>query len=146
MRHTLRAQAENGLVVALLVFLAFPTAPAFASEIFKCVAKGGIPLYQNFPCHIDSLGSLPSDPSAAKMPSAPAAASQGKPKTGPINVTSTGEPRVGMTGDEVRALLGEPQEMIEDEPASGGPISIWRYADGRSVQFDHKHRVSSVQR
>jgi hypothetical protein len=36
--------------------------------------------------------------------------------------------------------------MTEDEPASGGRVSIWHYADGRSVQFDHKHRVLSVQR
>jgi hypothetical protein len=44
-----------------------------------------------------------------------------------------------MTADEVRTLLGEPEEMVEDEPASGGRVSNWRYADGRIVQFDHKH-------
>jgi len=51
-----------------------------------------------------------------------------------------------MTADEVRTLLGEPEEMVADEPAEGGPVSIWRYADGRSVQFDHKHHVLEVQR
>jgi len=54
--------------------------------------------------------------------------------------------RIGMTSDEVRALLGEPEEMVDDEPAEGGRISIWRYADGRTVQLDHKHRVMEVTR
>jgi hypothetical protein len=130
--------------IVVLFGLAFLATSSVASEIFKCVAKDGTPLYQNFPCDIDSLGSLPSDP--LKVPPVPAAAGQGQPKTAPVNVTLSGEPRVGMTSDQVRALLGEPQEMIEDEPATGGRISTWRYADGRSVQFDHKHRVLSVQR
>ena len=51
-----------------------------------------------------------------------------------------------MTAEEVKAQLGEPEEMVEDEPASGGRVSNWRYADGRVVQFDHKHLVLGVQR
>lgn len=138
-------------VLILLVVFAFLTAPAIASEIVKCVAKDGSPLYQNFPCNIDSLGSLPSKPSVAKTPSMPGAAGQEKSKSESIKVTSTvkspstSEPRVGMSADEVRTLLGEPEEMVEDEPASGR-VSIWRYADGRLVQFDNKHRVLAVQR
>jgi hypothetical protein len=50
-----------------------------------------------------------------------------------------------MRADEVRTLLGEPDDVIEDEPP-GGRVSTWRYADGRSVRFDHKHRVSAVTR
>ena len=79
------------------------------------------------------------------------AAGEEKPKTQPVNVASTVkstytvELRIGMTADEVRALLGEPEEMVDDEPADGGRISIWRYADGRSVQFDHKHHVLEIQ-
>lgn len=137
--------------VALVVPSAFLAAPAVAGEIFKCVAKDGTPLYQNFPCDIDSVGSLPSNPPVAKTPSMPGAAGQEKSKTDPVKVASTvkstnaGEPRIGMTADEVRALLGEPEEIVEDEPASGR-VSIWRYADGRSVQFNNKHRVLAVQR
>ena len=37
-------------------------APLASAEIFKCVAKNGADRYQNFPCEIDSLGSLPSSP------------------------------------------------------------------------------------
>lgn len=157
----LRPQCRHSLVL-LVVLSAFLTAPAVAGEIFKCVAKDGGPLYQNFPCHLDSLGWLPSsppvtnpfvtDPPVTKTPSTPGAVGQEKPNIEPINAASTvessyaGEPRIGMTADEVIAVLGEPDDVEEDEPRSGGPVSIWRYADGRSVQFDHKHHVLGVQR
>ena len=146
-----RAQRRHALV-ALVVLSAFLVAPAVAGEIFKCVAKDGGPLYQNFPCYIDSIGSLPSSPSVAKTSSTSGAAGQEKPKIQPVNVASTvksaytGELSIGMTSDEVRALLGEPEEMVDDEPAEGGRVSNWRYADGRIVQFDHKHLVLGVQR
>jgi len=138
-------------LVALVVPSAFLAAAAVAGEIFKCVARDGSPLYQNFPCDIDSVGSLPSNPPVAKTPSPPGATGQAKSKTDPVKVaatvksTNTSEPRIGMTADEVRALLGEPVDVLEDEPSSGR-VSLWRYADGRSVQFDHKYRVSAVQR
>jgi len=126
-------------------------APASA-EIFKCVAKNGTDLYQNFPCQFDSLGSLPSSPPSAKTTFRPGDASQAKPKAAPVDAGSTGksptlptEPRVGMTTEEVRALWGEPVETIQDEPIDGR-IEIWRYGDSRSVQFDRKHRVLAVQR
>ena len=131
---------------------AFLAASVVAAEIFKCVAKDGTALYQNFPCDMDSLGSLPSNPPVAKTPSKPGVAGQEKSKTEPIKVASTvkstytGEPQIGMSSDEVRALLGEPEEMVDDEPADGGRVSNWRYADGRIVQFDHKHHVLGVQR
>ena len=147
----LRAQRRDAFV-ALIVLSAFLAAPAVAGEIFKCVATDGGPLYQNFPCYLDSIGSLASNPSVAKTPSTPGAAGQEKPKAQPVNVASTvksaytGELSIGMTSDEVRALLGEPEEMVDDEPAEGGRVSHWRYADGRSVQFDHKHHVVEVQR
>jgi hypothetical protein len=137
-------------LVSLVVFSALLAASPVASEIVKCVTKDGSPLYQNFPCHIDSLGSLPSQPSAAKTPSMPGAAGQEKSKSASIKVTSAikstnkSEPRIGMTTDEVTALLGEPEEIVEDEPRSGR-VSIWRYADGRLVQFDVKRRVLGVQ-
>lgn len=150
----------RGRFVGLILACAFSAAPATAAEIYKCVAKDGTALYQNFPCNIDSIGSVASTPAATVPPSAPATkpnspavdTSLTKSNTAPVNVASTGqsggvrEPRIGMTADEVRTLWGEPEEMVEDEPAEGGPVSNWRYADGRIVQFDHKHRVLSVQR
>src|SRR5205823_10141783 len=98
------------------------------------------------------LGLLPSKPPVAKTPSAPGASVQEAAKTEPVNVASTvrsidsGDVRIGMSSDEVRTLLGEPEEMVDDEPADGGRVSVWRYADGRIVQFDHKHHVFGIQR
>jgi hypothetical protein len=156
----LRARLRHALV-ALVAISAFLIAPAVAAEIFKCVAKDGSPLYQNFPCDLDWLGWSPLSPPAvktlsnapvAKTPAMPGVAGQEKPKTPPINAASTdksthtGELRIGMSSDEVRALLGEPEEMVDDEPDEGGRVSNWRYADGRIVQFDRKHRVVEVKR
>jgi hypothetical protein len=149
--HHIRDTRRRAFLAFSLVAV-FCAAPLASAEIFKCVAKDESPLYQNFACHIDSLGSLPSNPPVAKTPSMPGNAGKEKPRTEPINVASSvkstykGEPRIGMTSDEVKVLLGEPEEMVEDEPARGGRVSMWRYADGRSVQFDNKHRVLAVQR
>lgn len=131
-------------LVTLIALSAVWAAPAVAGEIFKCVAKDGIPLYQNFPCNIDSVGSAPSNPTASKT-------SPEKPKAESVAAVSAAlakpaEISIGMTLDDVRAFMGEPEEMIEDEPGVGGRVMNWRYADGIAVQFDHKHRVVGVQR
>jgi hypothetical protein len=113
-----------------------------SAEIFKCTAKNGLALYQNFPCDIDSLGSLPTQPTGARI-----GAEHGgpvvQPPSGP-RVPPT-EPRAGMTADEVRAMWGAPAEIVQDEPPSGR-IEIWKYADGRVVQINVKQRVISIQR
>jgi len=140
MRCTFGAHSRRARFTLLLLTAVF-AAPVVAGEIFKCATKDDTPLYQNFPCNIDSIGSAPSDPTAVKP-------GQDKPKPASVATLSAkaGEVRVGMSVDEVRTLLGEPEEMIEDEPGVGGRVMNWRYADGRTVQFDHKHRVLGVQR
>lgn len=139
MRYPFRAHNRHARF-ALLILLAVCAGPGIAGEIFKCVAKDGTPLYQNFPCSIDSMGFAPSDPTAVK--------GNDKAKAAPVAAMSAkaADVRVGMSLDEVRALLGEPEEMIEDEPGVGGRVMNWRYADGRTVQFDHKHKVLGVLR
>ncbi len=138
------------LWIAAPIFLA--TAPAGA-EIFKCKAKNGADLYQNFPCEIDSLG-LPSPdakPDAVRQPSAEPAATTARAAVGqpaaaaPVKVGVASEPRRGMKPEEVRAIWGEPEQVIQDEPPSGR-VEIWQYADGRSVRFNNKERVLSVLR
>jgi len=157
----LRDRCSRAFIASILV-LPFCAASPASAEIFKCVAKDRTALYQNFPCEFDSIGWVPLNAQAAKTTlMSPAVmsptASQAKPKATPVNVapvnvastvrsTPTGEPQIGMSSDEVRVLLGEPEEMVDDEPAEGGRISTWRYADGRSVQFDHKHHVFGIQR
>jgi hypothetical protein len=155
--HPLRDRSSRAFI-ALILVPAFWSAPPASAEIFKCVAKDATALYQNFPCEFDSIGWVPLNPQAARTTLMFPAASQAKPKAASVNVaspvnvastvksTDTRELRVGMTADEVRTLLGEPEEMVDDEPAEGGRVSIWRYADGRSVQFDHKHHVLEIQR
>ncbi len=150
------ARVKRGIAVlrALWIFgLALTMAPAVSAEIFKCTAKNGLPLYQNFPCEIDSLGSLPSQPAAAKsgptvksiqaVPVHPA--SQSSPP-GVALRTPARDPHVGMTAAEVRGIWGEPEEVVQDEPPSGR-VEIWQYGDGRIVQINqHQQRVVSVQR
>ena len=127
-----------GWLVAALVL----ASPAHA-EVFKCKAKNGLPLYQNFPCEIDSLGALPDPLPAARPASAPTSIQV--PQAPPLPRTASAELRVGMTADEVKKLWGEPPEILQDEPRSGR-VEIWQYADGRVVQVNSKHRVISVQR
>jgi len=150
MPHTTESSALSSLLRvcgALLFAQALLHASSATAEIFKCVAKdgSGAPLFQNFPCSIDSLG-LSSNPSAAQ----PAASggsekSKAQPTAAPAMTANASEPRVGMSGDEVRALLGDPETVEEDEPGNGGRISTWRYAGGRTLQLDQKQRVFSIQ-
>lgn len=144
---SVRATVSKSIWILVLVLCAAPA----SAEIFKCAGKNGADLYQNFPCHIDSLGSLPSIAPPATTPLPPGDASQAKPKATAVNVASTakpanaGEPGVGMTHEEVRAIWGEPVETIEEDRREGR-TEIWRYGDNRSVKFNRKERVVAVKR
>jgi hypothetical protein len=141
----------NPWVLWIAVSAFWATAPASA-EIFKCKAKSGADLYQNFPCEIDSLG-LPSpnaSPGALGQPPTGPAAANAHATVGPAGAAQAkvgvaNEPRRGMKPDEVRVIWGEPEQVIQDEPPSGR-VEIWQYADGRSVRFNNKERVLSVLR
>jgi hypothetical protein len=136
-------RASMRVFIALIGFAAALCGLPAAAEIYKCSAKDGTPLYQNFPCPIDSLG-LPSSPAASK--GVPVSAATSKPqKVAATKIPKTTEPRVGMTGDEVRSLLGDPESVEEDEPSSGR-VSMWRYPHGVTLQLDHKQRVFAIQR
>ena len=145
MRHPLR---DSRALIALIL-PALCAAPLASAEIFKCVAKDGTALYQNFPCQFDSIGWMPSNPQAAKTTLMPLDSRQAKPHAAPVNVASivksvdASEPRIGMTPDEVRAILGEPLEAVHDESIDAG-TEIWRYVD-KNIQFDGTHRVAVVQ-
>ena len=117
---------KSGCILFSLLFVA----PFASAEIFKCVGKKGETLYQNFPCESESIALAPQDVSA------PA------PKKSPV---PPAEPGVGMTIDEVKAIWGEPTETVQEEPGNGPRVEVWSYGDSRSVRFDRKGRVSSVQ-
>jgi hypothetical protein len=142
----LSARCSSALIALIFVPAFCATAPASA-EIFKCVAKDGTPLYQNFPCQFDSIAWVPSNPQGAKATLMSPDASQAKPAV-LANVPATAKsvdartPRIGMTPDEIRLILGEPLEIVQDESTEG--IEIWRYVD-RTVQFDRTNRVVTLQ-
>ena len=121
-----------------LLFLLFGVSLASA-EVFKCVGKNGENLYQNFPCQFESMGGTPTDVSDLKNPSTDVAG----PKKPPAVPT---EPRVGMTTDEVRAIWGEPTEIVQEEPGDGDRFQVWSYDASRSVRFDRKRRVAAIQK
>ena len=126
-------------LVWVVVLLFFAAAPASA-EIFKCIGKDGVVVYQNFPCEIDSLGSLPTSATTV-------VASNGSDQS---KTTSSkplpSEPGVGMTAEEVRAIWGEPTDTFNEEPGDGGRVEVWAYGSDRSVRFDHRSRVTAVQK
>jgi Domain of unknown function (DUF4124) len=115
----------------------FAAAPASA-EIFKCAGKGGVVVLQNFPCEIDSLGSLPT--------SATLVAANGSAQPKAVSKPQPTEPSVGMTAEEVRAIWGDPTDTFNEEPGAGGRVEVWAYGSDRSVRFDHRSRVTAVQK
>ena len=132
-----------------VLFSVLFVAPLASAEIFKCVGKYGEALYQNFPCQFVSMGGMPMDPPGAKESPADVPGAKKSPtdvsgaKKSPA---ASAAPRAGMTGDEVRAIWGEPTEIIQEEPGEGSRFEVWSYGDSRSVRFDRKRRVSSVQK
>ena len=124
--------------LALVMFVAV-CAASVQAEIFKCVGKKGADVYQNFPCHLDSIGSV-----QTMQPPKPEAGTARNVRSAGIASATGGGPKVGMTADEVTAIWGEPVDRYEDEQASGR-FQIWEYGGKRSVRFNHKRRVVAVQ-
>jgi hypothetical protein len=139
---------DSRALIALLIPI-FCGAPSAAAEIFKCATKDATVLYQNFPCQFDSIGGMPSSAQPAKTSFLPPDARGAAPKSVPGNAASTAtaadtrEVRVGMRPDEVRAILGEPLEAVQDGTADADH-ETWRYVD-RTIEFDRTHRVVVVQ-
>jgi hypothetical protein len=138
---------------ASLLLCAMLVAPQSSAEIFKCVGKDGLDLYQNFPCPFESLGFVPMNMQAQKAPSSAPNSSQPNAKALAQGTTLVGgsgspqqpEPRLGMTTEEVRAVWGEPTETLWEEPGVGDRSELWSYGNSRSVRFV-KNRVSAIQK
>jgi hypothetical protein len=134
--------------VCILFSLLF-FAPLASGEIFKCVGKKGEPLYQNFPCQFESMGGMPTDVADPKKSSTDVAGTKKSPVDAPgpkKSPLAPGEPRVGMTTEEVRAIWGEPADTVQEEPGNGGRFEVWSYDASRSVRFDRKGRVAAIQK
>ena len=135
-------------VLLCMVFVA----PLASAQIFKCVAKDGTDLYQNFPCGIDSIGSMPTNGPSEKAGLAQSDSKRAKPNASPPASVAAGksiiaqnEPRIGVTKEEVRAMWGEPTDSRWEEPGEGDLSEVWSYGDSRSVRFVND-RVSAIQR
>jgi hypothetical protein len=148
------------LVNTVLAFLL--CAPLASAEIFKCTETNGLLKLQNFPCSVDSIGSVAtaipptqrvdkpigSGTSTAVFTKAEPPASTQKAHTLKA-VIPTGEepngeePYLGMRMRDVREHWGEPKRT---EEING--IEIWFY-DGpgdstRGVRFDRDGRVFGI--
>lgn len=127
-----------------VLFSVLFVAPLASAEIFKCLGKYGEDLYQNFPCQFDSIGWIPMDAQGPKKsPASPAESRLGmSPKKAPA---LPAEPRLGMSTEEVKAIWGEPTDTVQEEPGKGGRFEVWSYGVSRSVRFDHRGRVFTIQ-
>jgi hypothetical protein len=137
--------------VGILSFLLL-VAPLASAEISKCVAKDGTDLYQNFPCGIDSIGSMPTNGQSEKAGLAQSDSKRAKPNASPPagvaagkSIIAQSEPRIGTTTEEVRAMWGEPTDTRWEEPGEGDVYELWSYGNSRSVRFV-KDRVSAIQK
>ena len=101
---------DSGALIALL-FPIFCGTPSATAEIFRCAAKDGTALYQNFPCQFDSIGWMPLDAQPAKTSLMSPALRRPAPEAVSGHVASTvmsadtREVRVGMRPDEVRGVV-----------------------------------------
>lgn len=138
------------LPLALAVALAL--SPCANAEIFKCIGHRGVPTYQNFPCEFDSLDAANLQPALTRPPSigaaAPSVAAAGRfasvaQRHAKARPTQSAIPRVGMTGDEVRQIWGEPTFMTTEEHAKKD-IETWSYPRSRSIEFDREQRVTAI--
>lgn len=132
---------------ACVFFSVLFVAPLASAETFKCVGKYGEALYQNFPCHLESIGSTPGGGTSAGGTSVDGTSNGGSSlnaQQGKKSPAAPAEPRVGMTSEEVKAIWGEPNETIQEEPGQGSRFEVWSYGSV-SVRFDRKGRVTAIQ-
>jgi hypothetical protein len=142
----------------ILVLPSFVASLASAETIFKCAGKDGTDMYQNFPCppELESRVSArtsghPSTPGPSgnpltAQPTPPAPSPVGNSSAAPQISTvpvATGYLLPGMSTKEVRAVLGEPIEVTQEEVVQGR-VETWSYG-ASSIQFDHTGRLSGTQ-
>lgn len=131
--------------LTLLLVLAL-AAPAARAEIFKCVGKDAMDLYQNFPCQFETMGLVPMNLQAQETPHRPNTKGLTHDATlvGRSNSAQQTKPRLGMTQEAVRAMWGEPTDSRWEEPGEGERSELWSYGNSRSVRFING-RVSAIQ-
>jgi hypothetical protein len=137
--------------VMLLLVTTF-VVPTAGAEIFRCVAKDGVDLYQNFPCQFQSIGWVPTSIGVPPAQLAPIPSRQPNTNTrghadtvASRSTSSQSTLQVGMTTEAVRAMWGEPTDSHWEEPGVGERSEVWLYGNARSVRFIDG-RVSALRR
>jgi hypothetical protein len=126
--------------IFLPVLFVTPLASA-QSTIFKCVGKNGIEAYSNSPCPPKSGSTVWVQDKNAKNAQVPTELmTRPVPKPGNDAPAVQGEPRVGMTAKEVKAIWGTPTDITQEEGVEGR-VDTWSYGESRSVQFDARGRA-----
>ena len=143
-----------------MVVLSVFAAPVQADTIYQCTGKDGAPVLQNLPCESGSEvwvqkeapGALPAakamandgaitqrqDSENADASSTPAEAATAEAAP-PVNLPS--EPALGMSQQQVKAILGEPTSVTREEVVQGRQ-ETWTYGDSHVLQFDPSGQLS----
>lgn len=116
------------VVVALL----FGAGTSRADAVFDCAAPDGQQVLQNAPCPKGTLLWLKVGKS---LTGAAATSSSTAPSPSPALTAARSEPRLGMTSQQVRALLGPPAEISQEEVVDGR-TDVWTYPDAHVYEFD----------
>ena len=109
-------------VTALAMLVVAPA--AFADSIYVCKASNGAVVYRDFPCPPDSEATAVVGPTNANLKAAK-----------PAPLAREQELRAGMSKGEVRAILGSPTEITQEEGVDGR-VDTWSYGSSRTLQFD----------
>ncbi len=113
----------SGFVCLAMLLLVAPS--ALAESIFRCVEKNGEVVIRNFPCSAESTST---EFTGSAATAADAGNSKAKPSAPPQQL------RAGMSKSEVRAILGNPKEVFQEEGVDGR-VDTWSYGS-RTLQFD----------
>jgi outer membrane protein assembly factor BamE (lipoprotein component of BamABCDE complex) len=115
---------------ALVLVATLVVAPAaFADQIYVCKASDGSVVYRDFPCPTDAESTAFGDPRSGDSKQAK-----------PAQNGAERELRAGMSKAEVRAILGNPTEITQEEGVDGR-VDTWSYGGSRTVQFDANGHV-----
>jgi hypothetical protein len=111
--------SDSRYVFVLAMCLVAPS--ALADSIFTCTDKDGKVVLRDFPCPAES---------ASKEMTGPATTEPRR--TGPGG--SSQDLRPGMSKGEVRAILGNPTQVTQEEGVEGR-VDTWSYGS-QTLQFD----------
>jgi hypothetical protein len=151
----------SGLTITLMIIVCLCAAPAHGDTIYTCAGRNGAEVLQNRPCETDSEVSVQKDLHAATAADGPsndgavpgrqaaqnaasdasAAATDAAAAASDELANLPSEPALGMTQKQVRAILGAPTAITQEE-ASEGIEMTWIYSDSRVLQFDAAGRLS----